>query len=177
MMVLLRPKCLRRTYTAFSGLLKMAGFQAPITGWFSAPADTEGTLDRSVVASGALDNDDHVLDVAPVHGIANGPLSALEIGLVVLDGGGFEHDAAVEIGEHDLGAGLGTIDAQGGEMFGPHRLDTGMNHAPRLVKGMGLRRALLLRLGFDSHGTGPPNEVERKKTQLPFWKSDLTAGT
>jgi hypothetical protein len=24
---------------AFSGLLKMAGFQAPITGWFSAPAD------------------------------------------------------------------------------------------------------------------------------------------
>src|SRR5947209_4702637 len=50
----------------------------------------EGTLDRSVVASGALDNDDYVLDVALVHGIANGPLSALEIGLVVLDRGGFK---------------------------------------------------------------------------------------
>ena len=78
--------------------------------------------------------------MALVHGIANGLHGAFEVGLVVLDRGGFEHESAVEIGEHDFGAGLGTIDAQEGEMFWPNRLDTWVNHAPRLVKGMRLCR-------------------------------------
>jgi hypothetical protein len=39
MVVLLGLRCLRRAYMAVAGLLKVAGFRAPIGGWFCAPAD------------------------------------------------------------------------------------------------------------------------------------------
>ena len=102
------------------------------------PRLAEGALDRSVIASGALDDHDHVLDVVPGHGVANGLHGGLEVGSVVLDRGRLEQDSAVEVGEHDPGAGLGAIDAHEGEVFRPDRLDTRVNDTPRLMKGMRL---------------------------------------
>ena len=121
----------------------------------------EGALDRSVVASGALDDDDQVLDVVPGHGVADGRHGGLEARPVVLDGGRLDEDSAVEVGEHDFGAGLGAIDADEGEVLRPDSLDARVNDTPRLVKGVRLGLATVLRPGFDRHGTGPPNRVEK----------------
>jgi len=50
MVVLLGLRCLRRAYMTVSGLLKVAGFRAPIGGWFCAPADTvESVFDLEMV--------------------------------------------------------------------------------------------------------------------------------
>src|SRR5262249_14022085 len=78
------------------------------------------------------------------------------------DRGRLEQDSAVEVGEHHPGAGLGAIDAHQAEVLRTDRLDARVNDTPRLMKGMRLRRATVPRWGLGSHGTGPPNRVEKR---------------
>ena len=104
----------------------------------------EGTLDRAVVASRPLDDDDQVFDAMSCHGIAHSLYRRCEARLVVLDGDRFHEDSAVEVRQHHLGASLGTVDADEGEMFGTDRLDARMNDTTWFVNGVrsGLARTL-----------------------------------
>src|SRR5271163_2462350 len=96
----------------------------------------EGALNRAVVASGTLDDGDQVFDAMPGHGIADSLQGCLEASLVVLDGGRFHKDPTIEVSEHHLGAGLGAIHTEKGEMVRTGRLDAWMNHATRFVDGV-----------------------------------------
>src|SRR5208282_6388904 len=104
----------------------------------------EGALDRAVVASRPLDDDDQIFDTVPCHGVAHLLCRRREAGLVVLDDDWFHEDSAVEVSEHHLGASLGAVDADEGEMFGSDRLHARMNHATWFVNGVrsGLARTL-----------------------------------
>jgi hypothetical protein len=124
------------------------------------PGGAESALDRPVIPSGAFDDHDDVLDVVPGHRGANGGDGGLEGRAVVLDGGRFDQDSTVEVGEQGLGAGLGTIDADEGEVLRADGDDARVDDTPRLVQGMRLRLAPVLRRGLDNHGTGSPNRVE-----------------
>jgi hypothetical protein len=98
--------------------------------------------------------------VVPGHGGANGGDGGREGRAVVLDCGRFDQDSTVEVGEQDLGAGLGTIDADEGEVLRADGDDARVDDTPRLVKGLRRRLAPALRRGLDNPGTGPPNRVE-----------------
>ena len=65
----------------------------------------------------------------------------VEARLVVFDHGGGDEDAAVEVGEHPLGAGLGTIDGHDAEVLGADLLDPGMERSGRLGDGQITTRA------------------------------------
>ncbi len=67
--------------------------------------------------------------------------------------GGRDEDSAVKVGEHDFGPGLGTIDAENAEVLGTDGEDPGVNDTERLMKGMLLRLATILRAERDGHGT------------------------
>jgi hypothetical protein len=104
----------------------------------------EGTLDRAVVASRPLDDDDQIFDSVPCHGVAHLLYRRREAGLIVLDDDWLHEDSAVEVSEHHLGASLGAVDADEGEMFRTDRLDARMNYTTRFVNGVrsGLARTL-----------------------------------
>ena len=53
----------------------------------------------------------------------------------MVDGGGRDEDVAVEVGEHQLGARLGTVDADDAEVLGTDVLDAWVEHAARLGDG------------------------------------------
>ena len=97
-----------------------------------------------MVASRPLNDDDQVFDAVSFHGVADLVYCRLEAGLVMVDGGRFHEDSTVKVSEHHLGASLGAVDAEQGEMFWTGRLDARMNHATWLVNGMcsGLARTL-----------------------------------
>ena len=95
----------------------------------------EGALDRPVIVAGALDGDDEVAEVVgrrrpggPGRRRRRGPA-------VMLDGGGWNEDVAIEIGEHPFGAGLGTIDGDDAEVLRSDLLDPGMDRS----RGLGDR--------------------------------------
>jgi hypothetical protein len=94
----------------------------------------EGSLDRTVVASGSLDDSDHVLDAVPFGGVTHLLQRRLEAGLVVLHYRRLHEHSAVEVGQHDLGANLCAIDTEYREMLGTDCLGPGMNDTPRLVE-------------------------------------------
>jgi len=100
------------------------------------PSLEEGTLDRAVIASRPLDDNDQVLDAVPCTAIAHCLDRGLEAGSVVFGCHGLEEDSAVEVGEHHLGAGLGAIDANEGEMFGADRLNARVHHSAWLMNGL-----------------------------------------
>ena len=104
----------------------------------------ESSLDGAMVASRPLDDRDQVFDAMPRHGVAHPLQRCLEASLVVLNDGRLQKDSTVEVSEHHLGASLGAIDAEKGEMFWTDRLDSWMNHATRLVNAVrsGLARTL-----------------------------------
>jgi len=79
----------------------------------------KGPLWRVVVAAGAFDGHDQVLDAAAVQDLAELGEGGGELNLVMLDERGWDQDVAVEIGEHVFGAGLGTVDGNDPEMFRP----------------------------------------------------------
>ena len=71
----------------------------------------------------------------------------------VFDLSGCNEEAAVEVGEHPLGPGLGTIDADDAEVLRSDGLDPGSDHPARLVDGLGRGREASFRgLESTSHG-------------------------
>ncbi len=93
----------------------------------------EGALDEAVIAAGAFDGDEAVAELVLGEGVADLGDGGVEVGTVVGDGGGWDEDAAVEVGEEELGAGLGTVEADDAEVFGTDLLDAWMEHAARLA--------------------------------------------
>src|SRR5438477_69254 len=59
----------------------------------------------------------------------------VEVGSGVGDGSGRDEDAAVEVGEEELGAGLGAVEADDAEVFGSDLLDAWMEHTTGLADG------------------------------------------
>ncbi len=109
-------------------------------------------------------------DTSLVQGLVEEPHGVLQSGLIMLDDGGWDEDPAVEVGEHDLGAGLGTVDAEDAEMLGSDGLDPGMKDSIGLVNGVGPGAAARFRAGGMSHRTGPPVRVGTDANS-PHWKS------
>ena len=97
------------------------------------PGVAEGGQDRGVEPPGAFDGDDHGPEPVGLRGLADGPDGRLEAGAIVREGGGWDEDFPVEIGEEELGAGLGAIDADDPKAFGAYGLHPGMQCAGGLV--------------------------------------------
>ena len=72
----------------------------------------EGALDEAVIAAGAFDGDEAIVELVRGKGLADLGDGGVEVGSVVGDGGGRDEDVAVEVGEHPLGAGLGAVDSR-----------------------------------------------------------------
>jgi hypothetical protein len=85
-----------------------------------------------VVDARPLDGDDDVGQGVLVDRPADRGDHGIEALAVVLDDGGRDEDAAVEVGEHPLGAGLGAIDSDDAEVLGPDRPDAGVERPGRL---------------------------------------------
>jgi len=123
-----------------------------------------------VVAAGALDGDDVVLDAVLVQGRAEEPHGGLKTGLIVRDGGRFDEDPAVEIGEHHFGPGLGAIDAEDAEVLGSDGLDPGMEHSVGLLDGVRAATAARFRPSGTSHRQDLLERVW-KDANSQHWKS------
>ena len=130
----------------------------------------EGTLDGAVVASRPLDNHDLIPDPGLLQGGAKTLDHRSEACLGVLNLCGWDEDAAVEIGEHPFGPSLGTIDTDDTEVLRADPLDTGTDHATRLVDGLRSGRGAFLGLGSASHGKDLLESVWGED-QLPRRKS------
>jgi len=74
------------------------------------------------------------------------------------DDGGRDEDAAVEVGEEELGAVFVTVEADDAEVFGTDELDAGMKHAARLAEGVARSAA-----GLASAGTESGHETSLQK--------------
>ena len=72
----------------------------------------EGALDEAATAAGPFDGDEAVAELMVGEGLADVGHGCVEVGSVVGDGGGRDEDAAVEVGEEELGAGLGAVEAE-----------------------------------------------------------------
>ncbi len=92
----------------------------------------EGTLDEAVIAAGAFDGDEAITELVLGKGVADLGDGGVECGAVVLDGGGRNQDVAIEIGEEELGAELGTVKADDAEVIGADLLDAGVPSAAGL---------------------------------------------
>ena len=130
----------------------------------------EGALHEAVIAAGAFDGDEAVVELMLGEGFADLGDGGVEVGTVVGDGGGRDEDAAVEVGEQELGADLGTVEADDAEVFRADLLHAGVQQAARLgdavVKAAHARA--LAGTGF-GHGTAS----EKKDGDHPI----LTAGS
>lgn len=93
----------------------------------------EGALDDAVVASGAFDGDQAVVELVLSEGVANLADGRAQFGAVVGDGGRRDEDPAVEVGEEELGAGLGTVKADDAKVFRSDLLDAGVQDSAGLT--------------------------------------------
>jgi hypothetical protein len=57
----------------------------------------------------------------------------VQLGSVVGNGSGRDEDAAIEIGEEELGACFGAVEADDAEVFGANQLDAGVEDAAGLA--------------------------------------------
>jgi len=124
----------------------------------------EGVLNRMVIAAGAFDGDQEVLQAVSLDGVAERGQSGLELAAVMGHEGRRYEDLAIEVAEHPLGAGLGGIDADDAEMFGADPLDSGVEGASRLLEHLRPARAALLSRTCSSHGN---YLLERRDRELP----------
>src|SRR6266566_5403575 len=100
-----------------------------------------------MVNAGSFDGDKHIAQVVLSDRLADLGDGRVEAWLVMLNLGGRDEDAAVEIGEHPLRAYLGTIDSYDAEVLGTGLLDTRMKRSGRLGDGQETPRPA--RLGLD----------------------------
>ena len=97
----------------------------------------EGALDDLVIASGAFDGDDAIVELMCGKCLADLCDGGVELGAVVGNVGGRNEDTAVEVSEEELGTDLGAVEADDAEVFGPDLLDARMQYATRLADGLG----------------------------------------
>jgi hypothetical protein len=89
----------------------------------------EGALHQAVIASGAFDGDEAIAELMLGEGMSDLGHGVVEFGSVVGDRGGRDEDAAIEIGEEELGAEFGTVEADDAEVFGSDVLDARMEQS------------------------------------------------
>ena len=94
-----------------------------------------------MVNTGSLDGDEHIAQVVLSDRLADPSDGRVEAWFVMLNLGGRDQDAAVEIGEHPLGACLGTIDSHDAEMLRPGLLNARMKRSGRLGDGQETTRS------------------------------------
>ena len=97
----------------------------------------EGALDEAVIAAGAFDGDEAVKDLMVGEGLSDLGDGGVEVGSIVSDGGGRDEDAAIEVGEKQLGARLGAVEAKDAEVFGSDKLDARMKYAAGFADAVG----------------------------------------
>lgn len=83
----------------------------------------------------ALDGHEHISKAVTLDRAADLGDHRVEALLVVFDHGGWDEDAAVEIGEHPLGTSLGTIHGHDTEVLGADLLNPRVERAGRLDDG------------------------------------------
>ena len=59
------------------------------------------------------------------------------------DSSRLDENATVEVGQHDLGASLGTIDAEEAEVLGANGLDSWVYNSTRLLRNVATRFAAI----------------------------------
>lgn len=96
----------------------------------------ESSQDVLMEATGAFDGHEAVVDLVAGEGSTDQSRSSVELRLLVFNRGGWDENAAVEIGEHEFGTGLGTIEADDAEVFGSNELDARMEDTTRLGDGV-----------------------------------------
>ena len=74
------------------------------------------------------------------------------------DGGGRDEDVAVEVGEHPLGAGLGTVEADDAEVLGSDLLDARVKDAGRLLQDLARTGPRPFPSSCSGHVDTPPEE-------------------
>jgi len=89
----------------------------------------EGALDEAVIAAGAFDGDESIVALEFGEGLAHLSDGGFESRPLVLDGGRRDEDAAIEVGEEELGADLGTVEADDAEVFRSDLLDARVERA------------------------------------------------
>src|SRR6185312_8035627 len=72
----------------------------------------EGSLDESVIASGAFDGDEAIVELVLVEGVPDLGYGVIEFGPVVCNRSGWDENTAIEVGEKELGAELGAVEAE-----------------------------------------------------------------
>src|SRR5262245_51755773 len=89
----------------------------------------EGSLHRAMIRAGLLDGDDRVAEVMLGDGAPELGDGGVKSRAGVLDGGQGDEDAAVEVGEQPVGAGLGRVDGDDAEVLRSDGLDAGGQEA------------------------------------------------
>jgi hypothetical protein len=98
----------------------------------------EVTLHGAVIAAGAFDGHDAVAELVLLEGVADLSDRVVETDPGVLDGSGWNEDAAVEVGEQEFGACFSAVEAEDAEVFGSDQLDARVKHPARLADRLNL---------------------------------------
>ena len=93
----------------------------------------EAALDDAVIAAGTLDGDETVAELVRGKGVSNLSDGGVQVRSVMGDVGRRDKDASIEVGEEELGAHLGTVEADDAEVLGTDLLDARVQHAGRLA--------------------------------------------
>jgi hypothetical protein len=111
-----------------------------------------------MIAARAFDGDQAVAELVVVEGVTDLGDGGVEIGSVVGDYGGRNEEAAIEVGEEKLGAGLGTVEADDAEVLRADLLDAGMEYTAGLAYRDGNSAA-----GRTTSGTRGSHETSLQK--------------
>jgi hypothetical protein len=78
-----------------------------------------------MVFTGAFDEDDEIAEVVLFTGLANAVDGGVEVAAGMVESGGLQEDAAVEVGEEVAGASLGAVEGDDAKVFRADGLDAG----------------------------------------------------
>ena len=119
----------------------------------------EGALHDAMVLTSAFNGDDQVAQVMLAHGLANEFHDCLQAGTGVLQRSRVDENSAVEVGQHEFGTKLGTIDADDAEVFWSDRIDTVGKLASGFLEEGALAGPSLRRTRYSGH----KNRLSRKE--------------
>jgi hypothetical protein len=95
----------------------------------------EGALHHLVIVAGPFAGDEAIAEVMSGKGLAELGDGGVEVGSGRGNDGGRDKGAALAIGEEELGADLGTVEADAAEVVGADALHAGMEHAAGFAQG------------------------------------------